>query len=51
MHDLFDSNDVRKEFAPAKLDLRTTCEFKRFGILGVGVKRYEVNYSSVVAVT
>jgi len=30
---------LRKEFANVKLDLRTTFELKRFGILGVGVKK------------
>jgi len=38
-HDRFNSNDLRREFANVALDLRTTFELKRFGILGVGVKR------------
>jgi ubiquinone/menaquinone biosynthesis C-methylase UbiE len=38
-HDRFNSNDLRKEFANVALDLRTTFELKRCGILGVGVKR------------
>jgi ubiquinone/menaquinone biosynthesis C-methylase UbiE len=38
-HDRFNSHDLRKAFANVALDLRTTFELKRFGILGVGVKR------------
>jgi hypothetical protein len=34
-----DPGGQRKEFANVMLDPRTTFEFKRFGILGVGVKR------------
>ena len=48
-HDRFNSNDVRKEFANVALGLRTTFELKRFGILGVGVKRDEIKDSSAVA--
>jgi ubiquinone/menaquinone biosynthesis C-methylase UbiE len=50
-HDRFNSNDLRKEFANVTLDLRTTFELKRFGILGVGVKRDGVKDSSAVAMT
>jgi ubiquinone/menaquinone biosynthesis C-methylase UbiE len=38
-HDRFNSDDLRKAFANVALELRTTFELKRFGILGVGVKR------------
>jgi ubiquinone/menaquinone biosynthesis C-methylase UbiE len=38
-HDRFDSHDLRQEFTRAGLDLRFAFELKRFGILGVGMKR------------
>jgi ubiquinone/menaquinone biosynthesis C-methylase UbiE len=38
-HDRFTSSQLREEFGKVKLDLRCTLELKRFGILGVCVKK------------
>lgn len=42
-HDRFGSNDLREEFTRVGLDLRYTFELKRFGILGVGMKKAAMN--------
>jgi ubiquinone/menaquinone biosynthesis C-methylase UbiE len=38
-HDRFRSRELRREFETVGLELRQTFELKRFGILGVGVKK------------
>jgi ubiquinone/menaquinone biosynthesis C-methylase UbiE len=38
-HDRFAGCELREEFAKVELNLRYTFELKRFGILGVGVKK------------
>jgi ubiquinone/menaquinone biosynthesis C-methylase UbiE len=43
-HDRFAGRELRAEFARVKLDLLCTCELKRVGIIGVGLKSAASQY-------
>jgi ubiquinone/menaquinone biosynthesis C-methylase UbiE len=45
-HDRFDSRDLREAFIRVGLDLHTTFELKRLGIVGVGVKKDAIRDST-----